>query len=195
LGGLAALVIGAGALVTARGETAGASAPPETTPAPVLLPDFEPYIFRENGPQADPINLVFRGADTAATARAIQDVTGWQPVTAAKMNFHDQGVTHTTGSQFQLPLSPVARYHLRVEATSSASQGYTLAAAHRDDTATCGHVGNAFDQSRDLIANAFARAGYRVTLIDRGNVAPGPQCDGSLTNGDGKIAVIDLGGQ
>src|SRR5690242_16524263 len=56
LGGLAALVIGAGALVTARSETAGASsAPPEATPASVLLPDFEPYIFRENGPPADPI--------------------------------------------------------------------------------------------------------------------------------------------
>jgi hypothetical protein len=70
--------------------------------------------------------------------------------------------------------------------------GFVLAAAHRDDTVPCGHVGRSFDQIRDMIANRFAEAGYRVSQMRLDNTRAGRHCDGTENAGDGIAVIIDL---
>lgn len=156
---------------------------------------FDAYIHRPTGEAADPINLVFRGADAATVAAELRDVLDWQTLQGSSMLFEDRGVTHTTGFQIGLDLNAMDRYHLRIESMPNDSDSpYVLAAVHRDLGTPCGHVGTDFDNARDTVAQAFASLGYRVRSWRLNNTLPGRQCDGSLTAGDGTVAVIDLAG-
>lgn len=156
---------------------------------------FDPYIHRVGGEPADPLNLIFRGGDADTVARLTQQLLGWPVVAGSPMEFIDQDHPHPTAWQFGYDLGHGSRYHLRIEAIGAADgQSYTLAAVHRDDSVACGHVGRAFDQVRDIVAQAFENAGYRVTIVWLGNTNDGPQCDGSRTAGGGEAAIIDIGG-
>ncbi len=156
---------------------------------------FDPYIHRAGSEPADPINLIFVGGDADTVAQAAQQALGWPVVAGSPMDFIDQGRVHPTAWQLGDDLGHGSRYHLRIESITAADgQSYTLAAVHRDDSVACGHVGRAFDQARDIVAHAFAGAGYRVTMVWLGNTNDGPQCDGSRTAGGGETAIIDLGG-
>lgn len=164
--------------------------------APLASQPFERYIERQDGSAADPINLVFIGATADSAADAVHAVLGWTPVRGAPMFFRDHGVLRPAAWQLGVPSTHGARLHLRIEATaSSGRRSYVLASVHRDDAVACGHVGRGFDQARRLVASAFAQAGYQVTLVQLGNTAPGPQCDGSASAGDGVVAVVHLGPQ
>ncbi len=155
-------------------------------------PGFDPYLHRTSGALADPVNLIFRGSLPAVEA-AVPLVLGWQPVQGSDMVFYDRGEHLHTAAQFGLNLPGGSRFHLRLEAvTDERGQVYVLAGVHRDDMTACGHVGRAFDAARDLVAGQFARAGYAVARTALGNTAPGRQCDGSFTAGDGSAAIIDL---
>lgn len=163
-----------------------------TASSPVAL-QFDPYIHRVDGAPADPINLIFYGADADAVAAAVHRVLGWPVADGSPMLFVDQGITFKTAWQLAQPVSRSARFHLRIEAVgAAANQDYVLAAVHRDDDAACGHVGTAFDETRQRVATGFANAGYSVSEVRLGNTNSGPQCDGSFTAGDGTAAVIDL---
>ncbi|HLZ72001.1 MAG TPA: hypothetical protein VKV26_19015 [Dehalococcoidia bacterium] len=153
---------------------------------------FDAYLHRSSGALADPVNLIFRGSLSEAEA-AVPRVLGWQPVRGSMMVFYDRGEHRRTAAQFGMGLPGGSRYHLRLEAARNArGQAYVLAGVHRDDPAACGHVGRAFDAARDLVAGQFRQAGYTVGSLEPGNTRPGRQCDGSLSAGDGRIAVIDL---
>lgn len=156
---------------------------------------FDPYIHRAGGEAADPVNLIFRGADANTVAQLSQQLLGWPLVSGSAMDFVDQDHVHPTAWQLGHDLGHGSRYHMRVESISATDgQSYTLAAVHRDDSVACGHVGRAFDQVRDTVAQAFEDAGYRVTLVWLGNTNDGPQCDGSRTAGGGEAAIIEIGG-
>jgi hypothetical protein len=157
---------------------------------------FDPYLHRPTGELADPVNLVFRGAGVDTVAQDVQRVLGWPKVDGSAMIFYDQGLTKETAYQFGLDLGNGARQHIRLEQSGTADgQSYVLAGVHRDDTVACGHVGHFFDQERDVVAGAFAAAGYSVTFHQYENTQPGRQCDGSLTAGNGTVAIIDLSGK
>jgi hypothetical protein len=163
------------------------------TDAPVLPDQFDPYLHRITGALADPINLVFLNADPDSVAASIHRVLGWPLVAGSPMVFSDQGAQNPTGWQLGLDLGRGSRIHLRVEALpADSNQSYVLAAVHRDEGVACGHIGGAFDRERQLVARAFAAAGYAVTAEARGNTQAAPQCDGSFTSGDGTIVFIDL---
>lgn len=171
----------------------GVDAAPEASLLRRLPDGTRLYISRQNGSQADPVNLAFRVDDGARVATEVMRVLGWKPVEASPMSFRYGSATRTTGWQLELPLGGGSRFHMRIEAATAVDgQEYVLAAVHRDDTVGCGHIGNAFDMARDLVARAFGEAGYRVTTENAGNVEAGPQCDGSVTAGDGAVAFIDL---
>jgi len=154
---------------------------------------FDPYIHRSSGQPADPVNLIFRGADADTAAQLAQRVLGWPVVAGSPMQFTDQGHDHPTAWQLGHDLGHGSRYHLRIEAIGAADgQSYTLAAVHRDDLVACGHVGRAFDEVRDIVVRAFADAGYSVSMVWLGNTEDGLQCDGSRTAGGGAAAIIDL---
>jgi hypothetical protein len=155
---------------------------------------FDPYLHRTTGELADPVNLIFRGGDVDTVAQAVRRVLDWPQVQGSAMVFYDRGLTRDTAYQFGMDLGNGARQHLRLERIGTADgQPYVLAGVHRDDTLACGHVGHFFDQERDVVAGAFAAAGYHVTLRRLENTQPGPQCDGSFSAGDGTVAIIDLG--
>ncbi len=159
---------------------------------PSEFESFNPYLHRTTGEIADPINIIFRG-DLATARSAIPNVLGWQPVAGSEMVFIDHGASHPTAAQFGLDLGGGSRYHIRLEAVEQQDgQTYVLAGVHRDDMVACGHVGRAFDLSRDLVAATFDRAGYASSRLSLKNVEPGRQCDGSFTFGDGSAVVIDL---
>lgn len=166
--------------------------------------NFDPYVHRPDGRPADPINLIFLGADADKAATAFQAVLGWPAINANGMTFIDQGQSRPTARQFGLDLGGGSRFHVRIEADPAASAPippdpaapghYALAAVHRDDSVSCGHIGEAFDDVRNMVGEAFARAGYSVTRMPLGNTTPGQQCDGSFSAGDGIVLIIDLGG-
>lgn len=194
---VAAVGLSVAALVTeAFGRTRGAAAREADQPA--LPAGFDPYIYRENGTPADPVNLVFLrpNAETGQVVAVVQQVLGWREVDSAnttKMMFRDHAQGRATVRQLELPLAAGSRFHLRLEdVLATSGQGYVLAAVHRDDSVSCGHIGTAFNDMRDVVVRAFVAAGYPVTLVRQGNTGTGAQCDGSLTGGDGQIAVIDL---
>lgn len=156
---------------------------------------FDPYLHRTTGELADPVNLIFRGAAVDTVAKTVQRLLDWPQADGSAMIFYDHGLTRDTAYQFAMNLGAGARQHLRLERIGAAAgQPYVLAGVHRDDTVACGHVGRFFDQERDVVAGAFTAAGYRVTYRRLDNTQPGRQCDGSLTAGDGTVAIIDLGG-
>jgi len=162
--------------------------------SPTLPSSFDPYIHRAGGEPADPVNLIFRGADADTVAQVAQRVLGWPVVAGSAMDFIDRSHLHATAWQLGHDLPFGSRYHLRIESITAADgQSYTLAAVHRDDSVACGHVGRAFDQVRDIVAHDFADAGYRVSMVWLGNTNDGLQCDGSRTAGGGAAAIIDLG--
>jgi|SRR5579883_1117919 hypothetical protein len=155
---------------------------------------FDPYLHRTDGALADPINLIFQGSVDQAAA-AVQAVLGWQPVDGSEMVFYDHGAHLDTAKQFGLDLGGGSRYHLRLEAVQDdGGQTYVLSGVHRDDSVACGHVGRAFNNMRDLVGNAFAAAGYKVTQVQLENTTPGRQCDGSFTFGDGIADIVTLTG-
>ncbi len=192
LGGLAAGAVDLAALalvvfVTFRLYTIATASP---------LP-FEPYLSRSDGSRADPVNIVFEsaqpGIDSSRAATTVQNVLGWYEVAGEPMSFTVAGARQATAYQFGLDLGGGARIHLRIAAvTADDRQIHVLAAVHRDEPAGCGHVGRAFDESRDQVAAAFRTAGYSVTQLDLGNAASGRHCDASQTPGDGKAIVIRL---
>ncbi len=156
------------------------------------LDSFNPYLHRTTGELADPVNLIFRG-DLATTMVAVPAVLGWQPVAGSEMIFIDHDSTRATAAQFGLELGNGSRYHVRLEAVErQAGQTYVLAGVHRDDSVACGHVGRAFDLTRDLVAGSFEQAGYAASRLSLKNIESGRQCDGSFTFGDGTAVVIDL---
>lgn len=182
----AVLLLSALAALTAFAGTAGSGAPP-----PSLA--FDPYIHRLDGAVADPVNLIFLGADADAVAATVHRVLGWSVVDGSPMQFVNGGVQRETLWHLGQDLDRATRLHLRIENVSAAErQGYVIAAVHRDDAAACGHVGGAFNAARGRVAGAFAAFGYPVSAIWLGNTDPGPQCDGSFTQGDGAAVVIDL---
>ena len=163
------------------------------TEASAFPSQFDPYLSRTNGALADPINLVFLNASPNSAAAAVHRVLGWPVVVGSPMIFTDQGLRYPTGWQLGLNETRGSRLHMRIEALPpGAKQTYVLAAVHHDLGAACGHVGGRFDQERDLVAKAFAAAGYPVTDRIRGNTRQARQCDGSYTGGDGRIAYINL---
>ncbi len=154
---------------------------------------FNPYIHRASGTRADPVNLIFRGASTEAVAQSVTRVLGWSDVPGSAMMFVRRDGQRISGRQFGLDLGGGTRLHLRVEAVGAdEGQTFVLAAIHRDDWAGCGHVGGAFDEARDIVAQAFAAAGYHVTSVPLANTESGRHCDGSWTHGDGAATLIDL---
>lgn len=162
----------------------------ESPPVPM---QFDQYIHRDSGAPADPINLIFIAPDPDTAAAAVHAVLGWDPLDGSPMQFYDAGVSDPSAWQMGVQFSRAARWHIRIEQASRQGQGeYVLAAVHRDDNAACGHVGGAFNRARQTVAAAFSAAGYDVTTLNLGNTAPGLQCDGSYTAGDGRAAVIDL---
>lgn len=182
-------------LAIAMQTAAGPAPPPELEPEPALtLPsDFDPYLRRATDERADPINIVFWASSTQVVVEAVERVLGWRRVEGSKMVFLDRGQRRPTAFQFGLPLGAGSRYHLRIEEVEpGAGQLYVLAAVHRDEMAPCGHVGHGFDEARDLIAGAFAAAGYQVAIVDAGHTASGVHCDGSYTPSDGRVALIRL---
>ena len=198
LGSAAAL--GAGA-VPFVGEVPVEPPPAAAHDAPALPPleaptGFEPYIFRPTGEKADPINLIFLHTDAATVSAAIERVLGWRPISASGMSFRKNGEglsVRPTSRQLAADLSTGSRYHIRIQSVPiTDTQTYVLASVHRDDTASCGHVGRGFDETRDLVARAFAEAGYRVQKVDLNNGASGAHCDGSRVAGDGFGVLIDL---
>jgi hypothetical protein len=170
---------------------------PELSTGLIRLPagarSFDPYLHRVNGPFADPINLVFSGADANGVAHAVGKVLGWPVVPGSPMLFLDGGEQRTTLWQLGKSLGGGARWHLRIEnMPARTTTGYVLAAVHHDSNVACGDVGGQFDQARDLVAHGFAHAGYHVSTLWLANTKPGPQCDGSMTAGDGHAVLIDL---
>lgn len=155
---------------------------------------FDAYIHRANsGAAADPINLIFRGASADAVRQSAEQTLGWTVVAGSPMDFIDGGQVRTSGWQLGYDLGQGSRYHMRIETVSAVDgQRYVLAAVHRDDTVACGHVGRAFDRAREVVAHAYATAGYAVSTVWLGNTTSGPQCDGSRTAGDGSAVIIDL---
>jgi len=153
---------------------------------------FDPYLHRpQTGALADPINIIFRNGTADEALRAAMRVLGWTEVQGGGMTFIDADHTRPTRWQIGADIGWGARYHMRIE-DQEPGETYVLAGAHRDDTTGCGHIGHYFDEARDLVARAFTTAGYTVTYIRLHNTAPGVQCDGSKTAGDGVAAVIDL---
>ncbi len=162
---------------------------------PELPTGFDPYLHRPSMAAADPINLVFLHADPDEVAAAVRAVLGWQPVPGSPMLFLRDGQVLPTRWQLGMSLGGGVRAHLRVqEAALTGDRSFVLAAVHRDDPVPCGHVGRAFDEMRDLVAGAFAAAGYSVSVVFLGNAATARHCDGTVNGGDGRVAVIDLGG-
>jgi len=155
---------------------------------------FEPYIFRTTGERADPVNIIFLHTDAATTAEAAQRLLGWRQVVAAGMNFKEKGGgARPTSRQLAADLAAGSRFHLRIQSVPQTdTQTYVLASVHRDDPMPCGHVGRAFDETRDLVARAFADAGYRTRYVDLQNTNSGLHCDGSRVAGDGRAVLIDL---
>lgn len=156
--------------------------------------NFDPYLHRPTGEMADPVNLIFRGGDLRSADEAMQRVMGWPHVHGGDMTFNDQQFTRATGVQLGLDLGGGSRWHMRIEAVENVDgQSYVLAGVHRDDTMPCGHVGLAFNEARNMVADSFSRVGYSASLVRLQNTLPGHQCDGRLTNGDGLAVMIDLG--
>lgn len=157
---------------------------------------FAPYIYRTNGARADPVNLVFRGATSDAVADAMSRVLGWKAVQGSPMLFFDAGQQRASARQLGIDLGNGSRLHIRIEdAGSEDGRDYVLAAVHRDDSVPCGHVGRAFDDTRDRVLRAFTAAGYQAAVVRIGNVEQGAHCDGTLNGGDGALAVIDVSGK
>ena len=155
---------------------------------------FEPYIYRASGERADPVNIIFLHTDGATASAAVQRVLGWRAIVATGMNFkHKGGGARPTSRQLAADLSPGTRYHMRIQAVPlTDTQTYVLASVHRDETVACGHVGRAFDETRDLVAGAFAEAGYPIDFVSLDNTSSGLHCDGSRVAGDGRAVLIDL---
>lgn len=158
--------------------------------------NFDLYLRRVDGRQADPVNVIFIG-ETDATAIGLHlfAVMRWAPVRGSAMAFTDRGATRWTEIQVGAPLGGGMRQHMRIasgEAPSDAWGPYALAAVHRDVPVHCGHRGTDFDAMRDAVAMAMAEAGYQVTRHFLGNDGPVEHCDGSVTHGDGWAVVIDL---
>jgi hypothetical protein len=193
LGGALALreqARGSSAAEPIQGEAAAASAETVLATPP---PGFDPYIFRMSGERADPVNLIFLHTDAATVAATIERVLGWRPVVASNMQFKRGDRLRPTSRQLAAEITVGSRYHIRIQAVPiSDTQWWVLASVHRDDTAACGHVGRAFDESRDLVARALAGAGLPIGTIDLGNDASGVHCDGSRVPGDGRAVLIDL---
>jgi hypothetical protein len=159
---------------------------------PVALP-FDPYVHRTNGPLADPINLIFYGADPDSVAATLHKVLGWPVTDGSPMIFVDHGAVRPTRWQLGQDLGRGNRWHIRIESVSADDgQDYVLAAVHYDKATACGHVGGQFNSARRRVVRALADAGYTVHAISLDNTEPGPQCDGTSTAGDGTVAVIDL---
>ena len=174
-------------------EETHVEATPVATPTPPLPTDFEPYIRRPNGSRADPVNLIFRGQNADGVATAIAQVLGWRFVVGGPMTFRARGAEYATAWQMGIDLGSGSRMHIRIQAMpGEAEPGFVLAAVHRDDTVPCGHVGRAFDEARDLVARAFAAAGYRVSRLHLENTQVGRHCDGTENAGDGHAVIIDL---
>jgi hypothetical protein len=170
-------------------------APTPPPPAFELPTGFDPYIYRPTGERADPINIIFLHTDAATAAATAQRVLGWRPIVATGMSFKHKSGTRPTQRQLAADLGPQSRYHLRIQSVPiTDTQTFVLASVHRDDTAPCGHVGRAFDEMRDLVARHFGEAGYPTRIVDLGNTAAGPHCDGSRVGGDGTAVLIDLSG-
>lgn len=154
------------------------------------------YLLRESGETADPVNIIFAGeADGIDVAARVSQVLRWTPVQGSRMAFTSGTSTVWTQAQLGAAMSGGARRHLRLAAAPMPSAEWgpiTLAAVHRDQPVTCGHAGRAFDQQRDEIAVAMQRAGFAVSWTWLGNDGPVRHCDGSVTHGDGWVAVIDL---
>lgn len=167
----------------------------QVAPAPDLEAPvgFDPYIFRPTGERADPVNLIFLHTDALTIAKTIERLLGWKPVTASNMTFRRGERQRPTARQLIVDVSPTSRYHIRIQAVPvSDTQTYVLASVHRDDTVACGHVGRAFDETRDLVARAFIDAGFPARMIDLDNFASGSHCDGSRVPGDGRAVLVDL---
>jgi len=167
----------------------------DASPTPVLdVPSgFDPYLYRMNGEQADPVNVIFLHTDAATAAAVVERVLGWRPVVASGMLFKTRTSSRPTSRQLSADVSPVMRYHMRLEAVPiTDTQTYVLASVHRDETAACGHVGRGFNEMREVVAQGFAAAGFAIAVIDLGNTNQGLHCDGSHVGGDGRVVLIDL---
>jgi hypothetical protein len=157
--------------------------------------EFEPYLRRSDGRSADPVNVIFVGEREAQrVALLLVGVMRWAPIPGSDMAFVERGTLRWT--QLQLgAVAPGARKHIRLagaEQESARWGSYTLAAVHRDVDVECGHVGAAFDEERNALAQHLGAAGYSISWLRLGNDGPVEHCDGRLTRGDGWVAVVDL---
>lgn len=163
------------------------------TPALELPTGFDPYIYRPTGELADPVNIIFLHTDGATAAAVSERVLGWRSATAAGMTFKNKTSARPTYRHLVADLSTQVRWHMRIQTVPlSDTQTYVLASVHRDDSAPCGHVGRGFDETRDIVARAFAEAGFPTRIVDLDNTAAGQHCDGSRVGGDGTAVLIDL---
>jgi hypothetical protein len=167
---------------------------PTATPPVFETPaGFDPYIYRQSGERADPINVIFLHTDAPTAAATSQRVLGWKPVVASGMTFKQRNGVRPTSRQLAADINPQTRYHMRIQAVPiTDTQTFVLASVHRDDTAPCGHVGRAFDEMREIVARQFHEAGFPTRIVDLNATAAGLHCDGSRVGGDGKAVLVDL---
>ena len=168
-----------------------------SSPRVAGLGTFDPYLYREGGERADPVNLVFQvnngHATTEAAMLAITKVLGWPDMLGSEMTFREDGRDWPTASHLGIDLAGGVRVHMRVQRVAVDDQKtYVLAAVHRDDIRTCGHVGRAMDEMRDFVGRSFARSGYSVKTLLLSNSDPAKHCDGSLTTTDGFATLIEI---
>jgi hypothetical protein len=180
-------LLGVAALAPGGRPSAHASA------APV---PFGPYLRRADGHSADPVNVIFTGeGDAAVVALTITRVLRWLPVAGSDMAFSDHGETLWAELQLGTPSQAGIRRHIRLAGAEEPSErwvAYTLAGVHHDLDVPCGHLGVAFDEERNALAQAMEEAGFRVTWLWLGNDGPVEHCTGAVTHGDGWAAVIEL---
>lgn len=168
---------------------------------------FHPYHFEtENGTRVDtgPINLIFLG-DLDTTLEHYRE---YFPRASRRFGtafqFEDHGAVDDQDDQL-MDGTFFNQLHVRFERGHDPDPTlgiYTLASSHRDVRARgClpfrgipKHKGVEFDQTRDVIADAFRAGGHTVRFVDIGNDASLDQCDGTSTTGDGRAAIISLGG-
>jgi hypothetical protein len=157
-----------------------------------VIPRGDMYLHRLNGATADPVNVIFRNGSSAQAAQAVQQVLGWSPTNGSELQFWRADEPPLTSLQLALDLGGGSRYHIRIEQAQAAANEDVLAGVHLDVRDTCGHIGQRFDEARDLLARGFENASYEVSTITLGNRQAGRQCNGSFTHGDGDAVIVNL---
>lgn len=162
---------------------------------------FYPYHFKldrqGNTIDTGPVHLVFvNTAGLGETLRHFQHhLRNWAGCHHARFLFEDHGIRLGQQSERCRGLGILEDTHVRFaqgQGTDPELGDYTLASAHRDQTVSCGHRGQDFDEIRNEIVAAFIAGGHRVDLVFVGNTDALEQCDGSAPSGDGIVFLVNI---